>query len=174
MKQTTIPIVGVMLRLFIVASILVLMAFAAFGQEPEATNVFLTNLVGVGEAGTSTNIVSVAATNLPPTILSPGGGDPFDGNGLLLVIIPLLVPILIACAKSVLPLLPGWTLPIIAPALGALMDFLAALALGHQANPLISGLLGSAGVGLREIVDQMKKKSVADSPPAHDRIADNF
>lgn len=82
---------------------------------------------------------------------------------LLLTIIPLLVPIVVAIGKSALPKVPTWLLPILAPALGALIDYLGSLATGGSANPIAAAILGSAGVGLREIVDQVKQR-VVDGP----------
>lgn len=84
----------------------------------------------------------------------PGG----DGVSLLLILIPLVVPIVVAIGKFFIPKLPGWTLPIIAPALGALIDYLTTRATGAIASPLLAAVLGSAGVGLRELVDQLKQK----------------
>lgn len=80
------------------------------------------------------------------------------GLGLMLKLIPLAVPVLIAVAKYFLPRVPLWLLPILAPVLGALIDFLTALATGNAANPLIGALFGSAGVGVRELLDQVKQK----------------
>ena len=96
----------------------------------------------------------IAQTNEPVTPLPSG---PFDLS-LLLSLIPLLVPIVVAVLKKLLPFVPGWALPILAPALGALIDWIGALATGHAANPIVAALLGSAGVGVREIYDQVKQK----------------
>jgi len=79
----------------------------------------------------------------------------FNLNALLLLI-PVLVPLLVAIGKWAVPRMPAWILPIVAPALGALIDFLSAWATGAAANPVVGALLGSAGVGIREIVDQVK------------------
>lgn len=84
---------------------------------------------------------------------------------LLLTIIPLLVPIVVAIGKSLLPKVPTWVLPILAPALGALIDYLGSLATGAAASPVIAAALGSAGVGLREIVDQIKQRLVDGPKP---------
>lgn len=109
-------------------------------------------------------LTALAQTNTVPTTggTVPGG----DGVSLALIVIPLIVPIVVAMAKFFIPKLPGWTLPIIAPALGALIDYLTTRATGAAASPLIAAALGSAGVGLREIVDQLKKVAApADSTP---------
>ena len=75
------------------------------------------------------------------------------------LLIPVLVPILIAGAKMGLGFLPGWILPILAPILGGALDAGIAWATGHAANPVAGAILGSAGVGLRELVDQVKQKA---------------
>lgn len=86
----------------------------------------------------------------PPAATPPGA--------LLLTIIPLLVPILVAVGKSILPKVPTWLLPILAPALGALIDYIGSLATHGGASPLAAALAGSAGVGIRELTDQIKQR----------------
>lgn len=75
----------------------------------------------------------------------------------LLVIIPAGVPVLVAIGKKLIPNIPTAVLPIAAAALGVGIDQIAALATTHESSILLSALLGSAGVGLREILDQLKK-----------------
>lgn len=102
-------------------------------------------------------------TNSVPTIppeTSPGTGSL---QNLLMLLIPVLVPLVIAIGKFFVPKVPGWILPIVAPALGALIDYINTLVSGTNASPLIGALLGSAGVGVREIYDQVKKR-MADGP----------
>ncbi len=110
-------------------------------------------------------VLAQTNTNSIPT---PPGAVPgtAPGMGLLITILPLLVPIIIAGFKVVLPKLPGWTLPIIAPALGALIDYIGSLTpLGTgAAHPLLAAALGSAGVGLREMVTQVRDRAVL--PPS--------
>ncbi len=67
------------------------------------------------------------------------------------------VPVVIALGKLALGWLPGWLLPIIAPILGGLADAAIAWASGGAPNPVLGAVLGSAGVGLREIYDQAKR-----------------
>lgn len=86
-------------------------------------------------------------------------------TGLLLVIIPLLVPALIAALKFVTDIVPSWVLPILAPALGALADFLSSLMTGDAANPVMGAVLGGTGVAVREIVDQLKQKLTKNATP---------
>lgn len=92
----------------------------------------------------------------------------------LVMIIPLVVPLLIAGLKTWIPKVPKWALPILAPALGALADFLLQT-VGVNTGGVIKGaLLGSAGVGIREIMDQVNQRMaaptvppVAPKPPTH-------
>lgn len=81
-----------------------------------------------------------------------------EANNLALALIPVLVPLLVALGKWALPKVPLWLLPILAPALGALVDYLSTLATGAVASPLLGAALGSAGVGVREIYDQASRK----------------
>lgn len=73
----------------------------------------------------------------------------------VLLLIPVVVPMVIALVKVFLPKLPKVYLPILAPLLGALIDFLAGGDFG--AGTILGAVAGSAGVGLREILDQAKK-----------------
>jgi hypothetical protein len=91
---------------------------------------------------------------------------PTATNTLILTLIPVLVPLIVALAKWGVPKLPTWILPILAPALGAALDYLSTLATGSAANPAVGALLGSAGVGLREVVDQVKGRLKDGGPPA--------
>jgi len=88
-----------------------------------------------------------------------------DSAGLLLALIPVLVPLIVAVGKWALPKVPTWILPILAPALGALVDYLTTLAAGTIANPILGAALGSAGVGVRELFDQVKGR-LAEGPAA--------
>lgn len=89
----------------------------------------------------------------------PEDEETFQGLDLILKLIPLIVPLLIASLKFIIPKIPGWALPIAAPALGALVDYIAALATDNAASPVLAALLGSAGVGIRELLDQIKQKA---------------
>lgn len=75
----------------------------------------------------------------------------------LLALIPVIVPAILAVAKFFIPHLPKVSLPILAIVLGAAAEF----ALSHTvgANTVLGAILGSAGVGLRELVDQLRKAS---------------
>ncbi len=86
-------------------------------------------------------------------------------SDLLLTLIPLAVPMLVALAKSGISKLPTWSLPILAAGLGELLNFLLGLA-GQPNTTVLNGvLLGAAGVGVREIVDQVKSKVVTSPTP---------
>ena len=74
---------------------------------------------------------------------------------LSLVLIPVAVPVVIALVKYFLPSLPKVWLPILAPILGAAIDICATFSVGT--STLLGAALGSAGVGLREIKDQVGK-----------------
>jgi hypothetical protein len=102
------------------------------------------------------------AGDLPAPPTAPGlSATP----GLSYLLIPILTPLLIAFGKWLVPRCPAWLLPILAPGVGALVDYLSAKMGGPSVNPLIAAALGSAGVGLREIKDQIGKKiSPAASP----------
>lgn len=79
-----------------------------------------------------------------------------SANNIVSWLTPILVPILLLGVKKILPNIPGWVIPILAPLLGVLTDVVNSMATGHQSNLLLSALLGLAGVGLREVKDQIK------------------
>lgn len=72
-------------------------------------------------------------------------------------LIPLAVPVLIMVLKMLIPNIPGVALPIIAPLLGAAADIVLHYAGASTLGPTWGAVLGSAGVGLREIYDQVKQ-----------------
>lgn len=74
----------------------------------------------------------------------------------LMVLIGLGVPLLISLAKAEIPKLPGWSLPMLAPLLGAGADYLMGLAGAHSNGWLVGALSGAAGVGARELKDQLQ------------------
>ena len=80
----------------------------------------------------------------------------------LQAILPILVPALIMVIKAMIPKLPKVWLPILAPVLGAGIEFAATGVFG--ANTVVGAVLGSAGVGLREILDQVKKQMTGGLP----------
>jgi hypothetical protein len=76
------------------------------------------------------------------------------------LLIAVVVPLLIAGLKKLFPKIPGAVLPVLAPVLGGLLEALLT-SLGHDAGGLVTGAVsGSAGTGLREIVDQNRKRTV--------------
>ena len=81
----------------------------------------------------------------------------FDLSKLITSITMVLVPVLVWAAKKGMAFLPSWSLPLIAIVLGGLIDVLNGLATGSSAGPLWGAILGAAGVGLREVIDQLKK-----------------
>jgi hypothetical protein len=66
---------------------------------------------------------------------------------------PIIVPLLLAGMKQVIPIIPGWALPLCASGLGAAADICLAGGNGEKGAGL--GLLG---VGLREMVTQVKTR----------------
>lgn len=68
---------------------------------------------------------------------------------------PIIVPVILAGVKALLPKLPSWTIPLLAPLLGMLVDVVNSLATAHASNLWLAAGLGLAGVGAREIKDQI-------------------
>ncbi len=114
------------------------------------TRSFLTPLLTAACAAT----VAQAATSSPadPTL----AGGLASANGWSLVI-PAVVPVVIAGVKWALPKVPSVWLPVLAPVLGAGLEVVLHYAGLTSGNGLVGAMLGSAGVGLREVIDQVRK-----------------
>jgi ethanolamine transporter EutH len=73
-------------------------------------------------------------------------------------LLAVLVPLAMAGIKRLIPKLPKFLLPILAPVVGAGLDALGGWIAGISVgSSLAAGMLGLAGVGIREIADQSKK-----------------
>lgn len=82
-----------------------------------------------------------------------------DPNSIVNIATPIIVPIVIEAVKFISPKIPSWIIPILAPILGGLVGILSNAALQANGNLFVAVALGMAGVGLREIVDQLKPKT---------------
>jgi hypothetical protein len=102
-------------------------------------------------AGLLTSAAAQPTTPVTPDV-------PANVVGWLTMLLPVLVPVLIAGAKYLVPLMPGWWLPILAPLLGAGLDILGYYTAGTISNPLWSAVAGALGVFVRELYDQSKKR----------------
>lgn len=101
-------------------------------------------------------------TNAPP-VLTPGT-PAVTAVPWASLMIPVLVPIVLAVLKAFLPKLPSAVFPILAPLLGAGIDIIQYYVGLPTVSTLTASMLGLAGVGLREIQDQAKK-SITNAPP---------
>lgn len=87
-----------------------------------------------------------------------------DWQTALTPLLVVLVPLLLSQGKK---LLGGktWLIPLIAPALGVALNFVSALATQSQVGSSNAAVLGLAGVGLREIIDQLRQTATAPMVP---------
>ncbi len=72
-------------------------------------------------------------------------------------LIAVVVPGLVQVAKAAWYAMPKWLMPILAGALGPVLDQLVALTAGTPSSPLLAVLMGLAGVGVREVANQVGK-----------------
>lgn len=72
------------------------------------------------------------------------------------LVIPIAVPLVLGIAKSFVPKIPGWMLPVLAPLMGAAADYFASGTFGQ--GTAMGVIAGSAGVGVRELADQIMKR----------------
>lgn len=79
-----------------------------------------------------------------------------DATQIVTFATPVIVPLLIAGIKALKPKIPTWLFPLLAGPLGALLEYINHLVMGGNMNIAIAVLLGLAGVGVREVVDQLK------------------
>lgn len=79
-----------------------------------------------------------------------------DASQIVTFATPILVPLVIAGFKLIKPNIPTWLLPVLAGPLGALLEYINHLVMGGNMNIAVAVLLGLAGVGVREVVDQIK------------------
>ena len=71
---------------------------------------------------------------------------------------PVIAPLIVAGIKKLLPKLPTWFLPtVFAPALGIIAGVIDHYATGGHLPLYLGAILGVAGVGIREAVDQTKQ-----------------
>jgi mannose/fructose/N-acetylgalactosamine-specific phosphotransferase system component IIC len=83
-------------------------------------------------------------------------------NALIVALVPLVIA---AIKKWVLPNVPGVVWPVVAPLLGIASNWLAVKAgLLPQTGLALGALCGAAGVGLREVIDQVKQLKPSPSP----------
>ena len=71
--------------------------------------------------------------------------------------IPIISPIVVAVVKHFFPGVPGVTLPVLATGVGAATDAVSGVATGTEISPVEGSVLGLAGVGVREVFDQVKQ-----------------
>jgi uncharacterized YccA/Bax inhibitor family protein len=85
-------------------------------------------------------------------------------NAIGMPLIVIAVPLVVAFLKSMFTKLPAMLIPIIAALLGPVGDFALQLISSYQGIGWTAALLGVAGVGVREIFDQLKKATSAPAP----------
>jgi len=81
---------------------------------------------------------------------------PFDWTAFSLTIVQVLIPVVttlaIAAGRSLLDRTPRVAIPIVAVALGTLLDLLGTYITGGTFSPIVGALLGATAVWLRELV----------------------
>lgn len=97
--------------------------------------------------------VPVLAADAPPS------GEAALANSILLLT-PVAIPFLIWGVKKALPSIPSMLIPILATALGVLVEVINKAMTGTDHGLIVGALLGAAAVGVREILDQTKKTVV--------------
>lgn len=78
-------------------------------------------------------------------------------NAIAEPLIAVVVPVVIAGIKLAWDRIPKFLLPVVAPFLGIAADFVISWGASVPMMGWKAALLGMAGVGLREVVDQVKR-----------------
>lgn len=125
--------------------------------------VLLTAFLFIGLCFAQTN--DVVGTNTVGTVADGGGGATLTPatstwETILLIAIPLVTPMLVRLLALLIPKIPTWFLPVLAPLLVVLANFISELLNGPSVSPLMAVLLGAAGVCVREVKDQVQQKAV--------------
>jgi hypothetical protein len=68
-----------------------------------------------------------------------------------------MIPVLVNYMKKLIPDKMSWTVPILAMILGPIADQVSLRATGVGVGPATAAALGLAGIGLREIINQLRK-----------------
>jgi len=82
-------------------------------------------------------------------------------NQIGLLVIPVLVPLAVAAFKKLWGNVPPVVLPLLAAILGPVFDLAIGAVAGVESSGVWAVLLGLAGVGLRELKDQITKAVTA-------------
>src|SRR5262245_18557902 len=102
---------------------------------------------------TVAGLLAVAGPALAQAPTPPPDAPPATTLGWFTLMLPALVPLLIAAAKWAVPYIPSAAIPIAAPLLGAAINILGYYAGLADFNPMWAAIFGALGVALREIVD---------------------
>lgn len=124
-------------------------------------------IVLVAVAMVTWSLVAMAqATNAPAGGTGGSTAPITDPTPLWNALIAVLVPVAVWGIKKIIPRIPPVLLPIGATALGVLSNYLltVAHALPHT-SLMLGALAGAAGVGVREITDQVKQVTAGPTPP---------
>lgn len=92
----------------------------------------------------------------------------FDVNAILTLAVPVLSPLLTAGVKKLVPIMPPWIIPMICTGLGTLSVYIAHWSTNNSTNPAWAIGLGLAGIGVREILDQLKNAK-AETPVPYEQ-----
>jgi hypothetical protein len=79
--------------------------------------------------------------------------------------IPILSPLVVALVKQFFPGTPGVVQPVLSTGVGAATDVLAGAMTDTDGSALVGGVLGLAGVGVREVYDQVKRTPLVAKKP---------
>jgi len=100
---------------------------------------------------------------LPVALYASDGQTPVTTTiwaTLVPALVTVLVPLVIALTKTLLPKIPKWMLPILAPLLGVGLSLIGDAAAGQSVGVIMGAVYGGLGTWLREFIDQLKKLEV--------------
>lgn len=91
-----------------------------------------------------------------PPIVVPA---PDSLQALLIAVLTAAPPMVIAVVRWAAPRIPSVALPVAAPFVGMLISVVAYYSTGTEVSVLVAAFAGVAGIGLRELYDQLMKRT---------------
>ncbi len=78
---------------------------------------------------------------------------------IIIAVLPILIPMIVAMLRKIVP---KPFLPVVAILLGGVVDFVNYAVVSLGLPPGIGAILGAAGIGLRQVMKEIKKLKVAE------------
>lgn len=110
-------------------------------------------------------LILLTAVAVPAALAQTGDvPEPTLWQELAPLLITAVVPLAIALGRKLIPVLPKWLLPILAPLLGVALSFVLDAATGIETGAVLAAVYGGLGTWLREMIKQINQASQPQIP----------